>query len=229
MNNVKDNPDYRNRRGIFSDRFDAGEHLAQMLGPEFAEDPQGIVLAIPSGGVPVGQVISYRLNLAFDLILVRKVQIPWNTEAGFGAVAYRGQTLLNQKLVDSLGLSEEQIREQIEISRQELVDRNNDFRGGEPFPDLVGKTAILTDDGLASGYTMLAAIETIREHGIGKVILALPTAPLHSLENVAPYANMVYAVQIKEKGNFAVAEAYRNWRDLSRQEVIKMLRHPFGK
>ncbi|MEF8889044.1 MAG: phosphoribosyltransferase family protein [Desulfohalobiaceae bacterium] len=228
MDKVKELPEYRNRSGVFFDRFDAGEHLVQMLWPDFAENPQGVVLAIPSGGVPVGKIISYRLNLAFDLILVRKVQIPWNPEAGFGAVAYRGQTLLNQKLVDSLGLSEEEIREQIEATRWELEERNTEFRGGSGSTDLAGKTAILVDDGLASGYTVLAAMETLREQGVGKLVLALPTAPLHSLESVAPQADMVYVVQIKERGAFAVAEAYRNWRDLSRQEVMDMLQNPFA-
>ncbi|MCF8085882.1 MAG: phosphoribosyltransferase [Desulfohalobiaceae bacterium] len=224
MDNVHEMPEHRNGSGIFQDRSDAGAHLARMLHPFFAKDPTSIVLAIPSGGVPVGLVLSRRLGLDFDLVLVRKVQIPWNTEAGFGAVAFRGRTLLNKQLVASLRLSQEQIQEQVENTRQELEERNNAFRGGSPPPDLTRKTVILTDDGLASGYTMLAAMETTREMGAKKVVLALPTAPRRSLEHVAPYADTVYAVQIKEAGSFAVAEAYRNWRDLSRQEVVEMLR-----
>jgi len=223
MDNVHERPEHRNQKGIFQDRTDAGNHLARMLHPFFANDRNSIVLAIPSGGVPVGLVLSRRLGLDFDLVLVRKVQIPWNTEAGFGAVAFRGQTLLNRQLMDSLRLSRDQIDEQIEKTRLELEERNNAFRGGKPLPDLTRKTALLTDDGLASGYTMLAAMEAVRELGAKKVVLALPTAPRRSVEQVAPYADTVYAVQIKEAGSFAVAEAYRNWRDLSRWEVVQML------
>jgi predicted phosphoribosyltransferase len=225
MDNLYEIRENRNKRGIFQDRGDAGEQLARMLHPFYANDQNGIVLAVPSGGVPVAIVLSRRLGLDLDLILVRKVQIPWNTEAGFGAVAFRGRTLLNEELVKSLRLSEEQIREQTEITRQELEERNSAFRGGSPPPDLTGKTAILADDGLASGYTMLAAMHTARELGARKIVLALPTAPLRSVEYVGPSADAVFAAQIKESGPFAVAEAYRNWRDLSREEVVGMLRN----
>lgn len=223
MDNVHEQSENRAKSGIFRDRNDAGHHLARMLHPFFAGDQRGVVLAVPSGGVPVGLVLSRDLGLVFDIILVRKVQIPWNTEAGFGAIAFRGEALLNKQMVDSLGLSEEQIREQIEKTRRELEERNSAFRGDRPPPDLTGKTAILTDDGLASGYTMLAAMQTVRELGANRIVLALPTAPHRSVEHVAPYADSVYAVQIKEGGPFAVAEAYRNWRDLSREEVANML------
>lgn len=224
MDNVHEQPENRAKSGIFRDRNDAGEHLARMLHPFFAGDPEGVVLAVPSGGVPVGLVLGRRLDLPFDIILVRKIQIPWNTEAGFGAIAFRGEALLNKQMVDALGLSEEQIREQTEKTRHELKERNSTFRGDRPPPDLTGKSAILADDGLASGYTMLAALQTVRELGASRIVLALPTAPRRSVEHVAPYADSVYAVQIKEGGPFAVAEAYRNWRDLSRDEVAGMLR-----
>ncbi len=225
MDNVHEQPENRATSSIFQDRNDAGEHLARMLHPFFEDDPRSVVLAVPSGGVPVGLVLSRRLGLAFDIILVRKVQIPWNTEAGFGAIGFRGEALLNKQMVDSLGLSEKQIREQIEKTRLELEERNSAFRGDNPPPDLSGKTAILTDDGLASGYTMLAAMQTVRELGASRIVLALPTAPRRSVDHVAPSADSVYAVQIKEGGSFAVAEAYRNWRDLSRDEVAGMLKH----
>ena len=224
MDNVHEQPENRARSGIFRDRNDAGEHLARMLHPFFANDQGGVVLAVPSGGVPVGLVLSKRFDLPFDIVLVRKIQIPWNTEAGFGAIAFRGEALFNKQMVDSLDLSEEQIRKQIEKTRLELEERNSTFRGDNPPPDLTGKTAILADDGLASGYTVLAAMQSVRELGASKIVLALPTAPRRSVEHVAPYADTVYAVQIKEGGPFAVAEAYSNWRDLSRDEVAGMLR-----
>ncbi len=224
MSTMHELPEHRTRSGIFRDRTDAGEHLAAMLSPVFAGDPEAIVLAIPSGGVPVGLALSRRLDLGFDLLLVRKMQIPWNTEAGFGALALGGEPMLNRQLVDSLGLSRQQIEEQTEATRKELEERNAAFREGAPPPELQGRTAILTDDGLASGYTMLAAIRAVREQGASQIILALPTAPRRSVEHVARFADAVYAVQIKDVLSFAVAEAYRSWHDLSRQEVVEMLR-----
>ena len=223
MDNVSEIREYRNKRRSFTDREDAGEHLASMLEPDFRRDPRGLVLAIPSGGVPVGQVVSRRLSLPFDLILVRKLQIPHNTEAGFGAAALGGETFLNQGLVGQLRLQENQIREQEDKVRRELEERNQAFRGGRQQPGLADRKVILTDDGLASGYTMIAAIDTARKKGASSVVVAVPTAPLRSVETVSSLADSVYVASVKESGPFAVAEAYANWKDLSREEVISLL------
>ena len=101
------------------------------------------------------------LQLPLDLIIVRKIQIPWNTEAGFGALAPDGQVFFNEPLLRTLNLDEEQVNAQLALTRQNLEKREALFRGGRPYPDLKGKIALVVDDGLASGYTMLAALKFI--------------------------------------------------------------------
>ncbi len=214
----------RGKRGVFADRHDAGVQLAGMLAPEFERREDCIVLAIPSGGVPVGIAVAETLQLPLDLMLVRKIQIPGNTEAGYGAVSLAGDVFYNEPLLARLGLDEDTKQRGIETVRKELDERNRFFREGRPAPDLLGKTAILVDDGLASGYTMLAALASTRQSGASSRILAVPTAPWRSLAMVAHDVDRMYCANLHGEGPFAVASAYRNWYDLERDEVVELLR-----
>lgn len=223
MTAVQEDVRLRNHRAIFKDRFEAGRSLGEFMAAEYEGLERSLVLAIPSGGVPVGIELSRKLKLPFDCLTVRKIQIPGNTEAGFGALASGGQPLLNQDLVRQLGLKQDQIEAQIDSVRQELNIREQLFRGGRPLPDLSGMTVILTDDGLASGFTMLAAIETVQSRGARSVVVAVPTAPLSSVRRVEQAVEMLISLHIQERGPFAVANAYQRWYDLTRDEVIEIL------
>lgn len=214
---------YRNKHWLFADRHEAGQILAEMLAPEYASLDNGIVLAIPSGGVPLGIEIARRLLLPRDLLIVRKLQIPGNTEAGFGAMGLDGKRFLNAELLRHLRLSNEQIEGQAALLREELAERNRLFRGGRPPPDLAGKAAILTDDGLASGSTMMAAADSARRLGAVRIVVAVPTGLLDSIEKVGPLVEEVYCANVLDYWPFAVANAYRRWHDLSRQEVLALL------
>ncbi|EMG38515.1 putative phosphoribosyltransferase [Desulfocurvibacter africanus PCS] len=216
--------EYRNRDRVFADRAEAGQMLAEMLASEYEGLPGGLVLAIPSGGVPVALEVSRRLRLPLDLIIARKLQIPGNTEAGFGAMAMRGEVLLNEPLVSSLGLTKTEIEAERGRVEDELVQRNALLRGGRPLPDMLGRTAIIVDDGLASGYTMQAAVRDLRARSAAGVIVAVPTAPLETARRMADISDAVYCISIQDYYPFAVASAYRDWRDLSREEVADMLR-----
>ncbi|MFW6178475.1 MAG: phosphoribosyltransferase, partial [Desulfohalobiaceae bacterium] len=156
--NLRAKKELRNRSMVFRDRFAGGDVLADMLGSDYAGLQEGLILAIPAGGVPVGLRLQQGLGLPLDLIVIRKIQIPGNTEAGFGALSQTGETLLNQELINRLGLSRDEIVTQTEKTRQELERKDKLFRQGRPFPELKGKKVILTDDGLASGFSMLAAV-----------------------------------------------------------------------
>lgn len=223
MQSVYEDSRYRNKGDVFLNRTEAGHKLATRLEPDYGELPDGIVLAIPSGGVPIGIVLSRMLDLEFDLVIVRKIQIPGNTEAGFGALASGGKVFFNRELMTSLQLTQDQIDEQINKVREELRLRNTLFRQDQPFPDLKGKTVIITDDGLASGFTMIAAIDAVRQNGAEKVVVAVPTGPMSSIRRVKPHADAVYCLNIKDVRYFAVADAYLHWRDLTREEVIEMM------
>jgi putative phosphoribosyl transferase len=215
--------EFRNKRQVFADRHDAGQILASMLAPHYAGMENGMLLAIPSGGVPVGLEIARRLLIPRDLMIVRKLPIPGNTEAGFGAMGLDGKLFINEEMLRHLRLDRQQIEEQAAVVREELERRNRLFRGGRPSPDLAGKTVILADDGLASGYTMLAAANAVRDLGAIRTIVAVPTALLDSIEKAVPFADEVFCPNVLDYWPFAVADAYRQWSDLSRQEVVELL------
>jgi putative phosphoribosyl transferase len=215
---------YRNKHQLFADRHEAGLILAEMLAPDYAGIDNGIVLAIPSGGVPLGIEIARRLLLPRDLSIVRKLQIPGNTEAGFGAMGLNGRRFLNEEMLQLLRLSDEQIEQQAAIVREELDRRNRLFREGRPPADLTGRTAILTDDGLASGSTMLAAADSARRQGAAAIVVAVPTGLLASIEKIGPLVDEIYCANVLDFWPFAVANAYRRWHDLSREEVMALLR-----
>lgn len=212
----------RNKNYVFRDRAHAGELLARKLGPYV--EPSSMVLAIPSGGVPVGKVIAKELGLPLDLIIVRKLPIPYNTEAGFGSISWDGEVMLNERLVKQLQLSGEEISRAIEEVKHELERRMERFRGKRPFPELKGMTVILVDDGLASGYTMLAAINSIKKRSSAGIIVAIPTASKNALELVSPYVDEIFCLNFRETTVFAVADAYQEWHDLTEQEVLELLK-----
>ncbi len=214
---------FRNRHQVFTDRKDAGRHLASMLG-SYKDHPQAMILAIPSGGVPVGLELSRELSLPLDLLITRKMQIPGNSEAGFGALALTGKIFINRELLDMLRLSEAEIEKQTEKVREELEQRNALFRNNKPLPDLKGLPIILVDDGLASGFTMLAAIDLAKSLGAARIVVAVPTSPLSSIHRIADEVEQIFCPNVQDAGSFAVAAAYRFWRDLEPDEVVRMLR-----
>jgi putative phosphoribosyl transferase len=218
---------FRNRTDVFKDREEAGAYLAQSL--ESFRGKDAIVLAIPSGGVPIGLTIAFHLNLPFDLLIIRKIPIPGNTEAGFGAISLEGDMMLNDPMVRMLGLTGREIEELAKSVREELAARNRIFREDRPWPELKGKAVILADDGLASGYTMMTAARMVRKREPEKIVVAVPTASLHTIRLVAEEVDMIVCPNIRTGSYFAVADAYRNWYDLSREEVVDLLRkHKFS-
>lgn len=212
----------RSKRHVFKDRIHAGEFLAKKL--EKYKDEDLIVLAIPSGGVPVGFIIAKELDKPFDLIIVRKIPIPMEPEAGFGAMSFDGIIVLNKPLVERLSLNKEEIDECSSQVLKEIERRKDKFRGDKPFPDLRDKTVVIVDDGLASGYTMLAAIKSVRKQSVRKIIVAVPTASMNAINLIAPHVDEIVCLNIRDSFFFAVADAYQNWYDLSDDEVQKYLK-----
>lgn len=215
--------EFREQRYIFIDRFEAGETLGLMLQSEYAHIEEGMILAIPSGGVPVGRKVREILGLPFDLLIVRKLQIPGNPEAGFGAMTLDGTAFFNKILLAELRLSPAQIEAEKRRVGMELEKRNAMFRGGRPFPDLTGKRVILVDDGLASGFTMLASVHMVKKAKARKMVVAVPTASQYALNRMLSEVDEIYCANIRATPFFAVAEAYRNWYDLSEKEVLDLL------
>ena len=161
MVKIVEEPSYREKRFLFKDRFQAGEILAGKL-EKYSGKSEAIVLAVPAGGVPVGYSIAKSLLLPLDVIIVRKIQVPWNTEAGFGALAWDGEIVFNESLIRDLNLTEEMIEDSVSKTKKIIHARLRRFRGDKPMPHLEGTSVILVDDGLASGFTMLASIRSVK-------------------------------------------------------------------
>jgi len=217
-------PELSDRTRVFRDRTHGGEVLAGMLATEL---PAGaMVFAIPAGGVPVGAEMARRLGLPLDLAVVSKVLLPWNTEAGYGAFAFDGAVRLNEPMVAALGLSPQTIEEGLAATRERVARRVRTLRLDKPMPDLRTVTALLVDDGLASGFTMLVAVEALRRSGVAAVIVAVPTGHLDALERFAPHVDQVFCANVRAGRSFAVADAYQRWADVSEDEVRAIMARP---
>lgn len=222
MTKLKEDPLLRDMVSVFEDRTDAGKRLAEYL--VSYRDSHGIVLALPSGGVPVAAEIASALNLPLDLLIVRKLQIPDNPEAGFGSIGPDGEVLLNKELMKHLRLTDEQIRIQIEKSRANIEKRNRIFRKEKPFPSLRNMVAIVVDDGLASGYTMLSAVRFLRKMSLKKLVAAVPTGSKKTVEAIVHEVDELFCLNVRSGPFFAVANAYRNWHDLTDEEVLALIK-----
>lgn len=204
---------------MFEDRKNAGKKLAKAL--ERYKDKKVLVLAIPRGGVEVGYQVSKHLNADFSLLISRKLPFPDNPEAGFGAIAEDGSTFIFKDAAS--WLSEEAIdrikKEQIE----EIKRRVGILRQGRPLPEISDRTVILIDDGLAMGSTMRASIMLCKKKNAKKIIVAVPVSGRKVAYEIGQMADEVV---ILEKPLFfqAVAQVYRNWYDVSDDEVIKIIK-----
>lgn len=213
---------FRDKLYVFRDRHHAGELLVEKLKEYKSAD--AYVLAIPAGGVPVGYVISKSLKLPLDVIIVRKIHIPWNQEAGFGAITFDGIIIFNERLLHILGLTKEEIDHCIKIEGEAIERRLKLLRGGKPFPDITGRTTILVDDGIASGYTMLSAVESVRRRGPKRIIVAVPTGSESAIRLLEPWVDEIVCLNIRTGPVFAVADAYESWYDLTDEDVVKILK-----
>jgi putative phosphoribosyl transferase len=222
MAEVIEEPSFRDRVYIFNDRFHAGELLAEKL-REYGGREDVYVLAIPAGGVQVALPIVNRLRLPMDLAVTRKLHVPWNREAGFGALTWDGTLFLNEPLVSALSLTREEIDSVVAEEREEICRRLKLFRGDKPFPDIRNKVVIIVDDGLASGFSMLATAKSIEEGGAKEIIAAVPTASLSAINLLKPHVDRIVCLNIRTGPVFAVADAYKQWYDLEDKDVMKLL------
>ena len=221
MNRLIELADLHNRLQVFRDRAHAGAVLAGMLADY--RDSDAVVLGVPAGGVPVAVAVADALRLALDVAVVSKLTLPWNTEAGYGALAFDGTLRLNETLVARAGLSTAQLEDGIRATRAKVEQRLARLRGTRPFPDLSARTAILVDDGLASGFTLLTAIAALRQSGATEMVVAIPTAHAESASTVLAQVEALYCANLREGMSFAVADAYQEWSDVDDATVTKLL------
>lgn len=204
----------------FKDRRDAGRRLAGKLSR--FKDERPVVFALPRGGVPVGYEISRCLEAPLDVFVSRKLGAPGQPEFGIGAVATGGVRVLNEDVVGRLGIPADYIEYITARETAEVERRLRYFRGERPEPDVGGRTAILVDDGLATGVTARAAVEALRLRGPGRLVLA---APVCAAQTAGLFRSMVdELVCLESPSNLgAIGFWYRNFEQTSDEEVVELL------
>jgi len=212
----------RQAEPIFDNRYDAGRQLAAKL-MEY-KGQSAVVLAIPNGGASVALGAALALEADLDLIISRKIPLPLSPEGGFGAVTDDGTTMLNEEVVKKAGLSPYQINYQVNQVRAEIRQRSLLYHGDSPPRVISGKTAIIIDDGMATGYTMMAAVESVRHRRPREIVVAVPAAPAGVLKQVERIADRVVTCATGSTSEFYLSDFYRYWHELSDDEVIQCLR-----
>ena len=221
---IHDDSRLRDRAPVFRDRTEAGRALAALLAPLARSG--ALVLAIPSGGVPVAVEVARELELELDVVPVSKILLPWTTESGFGAVAFDGSLWINENDVRRYGLSENDIADSLAAARAKVERRTIRLRGQRPAPAVAGRIAIVVDDGIAAGSTMRVAIGAVCRLGATQTIVAAPTGHRRAVELLAGFADEVFCANIRAPLHFAVADAYANWQDVNEVEAELLLKEP---
>lgn len=220
----------------YESRFKAGKILAEFIENRensiknlLLENPSKFFcFAIPNGGVPVTEGFCSKYDLNYDLLIVRKIKIPFNTEAGFGAVTTDGTILINEPLLNRLNLSKNAVKESIDLTKKEIAERltfyNKDSKTAQFYKEKIqNKYIFILDDGLASGFTMLAAISMLKKYLPLKIFIAVATAPLRTVERIKTEIDNIFCPNIRDELWFAVADAYKNWYDVPESEVLKII------
>ena len=209
-------------QAMFESRHDAGRRLAAKLG-EY-DNGSVVVLAIPNGGVPVALEVARALNADLGLVICRKVPILLNPEGSLGAAADDGTVILNEEAVRKIGFSRQKLEDEINKVRAEIKQRSLLYRGDQPIVRVGGRTVIIIDDGLASGFTMTAAVESVRHRRPKEIVVAVPVASAMAVKQVEKVADKVVTCTTGFMPKFYVSDFYSYWHDLSDDEVIRYLK-----
>jgi putative phosphoribosyl transferase len=207
---------------MFRNRQHAGELLAVLLA-NYRGQPNTVVLALPRGGVPVAAVLARGLGIALDVFPVRKLGAPGQPEFAMGAIAVNGLVVLNRRAIANLHVPQLTLDAVIAREHEELLRQERAYRESRGPLILAGKTAILVDDGLATGYTMLAAVRAVREQHPARIVVAVPIAPSETVELLRPEADEVVCVHTPRE-LFAIGQFYQDFTQTTDDQVREALR-----
>jgi putative phosphoribosyl transferase len=206
---------------VFRDRREAGRLLAPLL-RQYANRRDVIVLALPRGGVPVAYEVAMALGAPLDVFTVRKLGVPGHEELAMGALGSGGAYVLNYDVVDALHISHREVVRVVERERQELERRERLYRDSRPYPELENKTVILVDDGLATGASMLVAVNALRRMHPAKIIVAVPVAPPETCEMLREHADDAICYETPEPFG-GVGAWYEDFSQVTDDEVRALL------
>lgn len=211
----------------FIDRYDAGAVLARYL-RQYANKPNVIILALPRGGVPVAYEIATALSLPLDVFIVRKLGLPGHEELALGAIASGNKIYLNEALMKQYSIDRLSIQHVINKEQEELLRREQAYRGCKVFAALQGKTVLLVDDGIATGATMRAAIAALRQYKPQSIVIAVPVAAYSTCQELAPLVEEIVC-PLKPIDFYAVGSWYDTFPQTSDDEVIELLKKSHSK
>jgi putative phosphoribosyl transferase len=214
----------RTSRRTFRDRREAGRVLAEELAAYRGKDGL-LVLGLARGGVPVGWEVAAALRAELDVFLVRKLGVPQWSELAMGALASGGGVVMNDNVLSSLGISDEQVREVVDRETAELNRREQAYRGGRPVADPHGKTVIVVDDGIATGASMLAAVRALRASSPESIVVAVPVGPQSVFKLLAQEADDVVCATMPNDFE-AVGQVFVDFHQVSDDEVRDLLATP---
>ena len=205
---------------MFTDRRDAGEQLATLL--EEDDVDADVVLAVPRGGLPVGRVVADRLDAPLDVVVAKKMGAPRNPELAIGAVGADGSAWMNDDVVANLDVGEEYVERERERQVEAAREKAETYRDGRPVPDLSGRRALVVDDGIATGATIIACLRQVRNADAARVTLAAPVGSPTSVERLREEADEVVCVDTPP-GFGAVGEFYRRFDQVSDDQARSYL------
>ncbi|MBZ5584401.1 MAG: phosphoribosyltransferase [Acidobacteriia bacterium] len=206
---------------LFRDRVEAGAILGRRLGGEI-EDSGVVVLALPRGGVPVGFEIAHALHAELDVFLVRKLGAPGREELAMGAIASGGIRVLNEDIIRELRIPNEAVERATAREREEIARRERLYREGRPAAAIEGRTAVLVDDGLATGATMLAAARAVRLRSPRRLVVAVPVASPQACEDFREQVDQVFCLTTPQPF-YAVGAWYEDFAQTTDAEVRELL------
>lgn len=210
----------------FEDRRDAGRRLGARLQHLAASRP--IVVGLPRGGVPVAHEVAVALAAPLDILVIRKLGLPWQPELGLGALGEGGIQVWNAPLVTSTGVTRDDLAPVVRREEAELERRIERYRGRtEPLP-VAGRTVVMVDDGLATGFTARAGVEVLRRRGASWVVLAVPVAPARAIDELRAVADEVICLHTPTVFG-AIGEFYRDFAQTSDGEVVDLLAGTAGR
>jgi len=206
---------------MFKDRIDAAQQLLPKL-EKYKGNPDAVLLAIPRGALEIGAILRDKLELPLDIVATKKISAPGNEEYAIGVVEPDGKYQVNEGVVKMYGIPENYIKDEAQRLTHMIKRRYQDYRGDKPLPDLKDKIAIIVDDGIATGFTTIAAVQYIRRQNPKKIVLAVPVSADDSYKKLKAIVDEIICLEISENF-YAVGQFYENFAQVSDEEAKQLL------